>query len=155
MKDFRFALQLSSQNLDYKNFTTRSKIAPEGSRLRQNQKCNVDYSQYQIVWHHFKKTKSFLKFRLLTKPHLLLYLYQFGITTLPTFGRPHATDNVSNLNFIIRHQGRWIEFCVELAQQVSIIFIIYKVPNLCPSTIHLRYGQWARICSAWVLKERH
>ena len=77
MKDLMLQARLvvTEPHATTKNLTTRSKIAQEGSWLRQNHKCNVDYSQEQIVWHHFKKTKSFLKFRLLTKPHLLLYIF--------------------------------------------------------------------------------
>ena len=65
------------------------------------------------------------KFRLLTKPHLYYICTSLASQYWPRLGGP---------KFELYHQGRWIEFRLELAQQVFIIFIIYKVPNLCPST---------------------
>ena len=114
MKDLLRGLTLSSQNLKHENVYVvivgrlgQKFHQIEGSWLRQNQKCIK--SRYLSGANSVTKAKSFKKFRLSTKPHLLIIfvpyiLYNFGVTAR-AIGRPYSTQYVSNLNFIIREDG--------------------------------------------------
>ena len=106
--------------------STRSKIAPKGSWLRQNQKCNVDYSQLCDITFRKRRVSINLDYK------LSLTSYYIFSNTLASQHWPiiwEATWHSQCLQFELDHLGRWIEFPLELAQQVSIIFTFYKEPN--------------------------